>query len=157
MVTEPIYVSEDNLRMIYSPGCCYKRQSGKDYLLFATRYDITLSDAEFVKAGYDRHLLEGVMYSEDNNFEAWFYDHCIKRMVRPVGAMEEFRLSSDAEIRGIAIKALKDRYGVTEADRLSAQMAQVNESISSYAFWTMLATGLSALVALVSCGVSLCK
>lgn len=157
MNTEPIKPSEETLRTIYLPGHCYKRQSDKDYLLFATRYDLALPDVELVKKGYDSHLLRGVMYSTDNNFEAWFYDHCMKRMVRPVGAMEEFRLSSDAEIRGIAIKALKDRYGVTEADRLSAQMAQVNESISSYAFWTMLATGLSALVALVSCGVSLCK
>ena len=157
MNTEPIKVSEEFLRMIYIPGGYNKQKDEKKGLLYATRYDLALSDVEFVKQGYDRNLLDGVMYSPDNNFEAWFYDHCMRRMVRPVGAMEEFRLSSDAEIRGIAIKALKDRYGVTEADRLSAQMAQVNESISSYAFWTMLATGLSALVALVSCGVSLCK
>jgi hypothetical protein len=157
MVNEPIRVSEETLRTVYLPGHCYKRGSDRDYLLFATRYDLTLTDVELVKEGYDRSLLNGVMYLEDNNFEAWFYDHCMKRMVRPVGAMEEFRLSNDAEVRGIAIKALKDRYGVTEADRLSAQMAQVNESISSYAFWTMLAAGLSALAALVSCGASLCK
>ncbi len=157
MSTEPINPGEEFLRMIYIPGGYNKKQADKKGLLYATRYDLVLSDVEFIKQGYDRNLLDGVMYSEDNNFEAWFYDHCMKRMVRPVGAMEEFRLSQDAEIRGIAIKALKDRYGVTEADRLSAQMAQVNESISNYTFWTMLAAGLSALAALVSCAASLCK
>jgi hypothetical protein len=157
MVTEPIRVSEEYLRFIYLPGHCYKRGTDKEYLLYATRYDLTLLDVEFVKEGYDRNLLNGVMYSKDNNFEAWFYDHCMKRMIRPVGAMEEFRQSQDAEIRGIAIKALFDRYGVTEADRLSSRMSDVNESVARYAFWTMMATGLSALAALVSCSASLCK
>lgn len=156
MSTEPIKPSEEFLRMIYFPGGYNKQQDDKKGLLFATRYDLDLSGVEFVKQGYDRKLLEGVMYSEANNFEAWFYDHCMTRMVRPVGAMEEFRQSNDAEIRGIAIKALKDRYGVTEADRLSAQMAEVNKSISLYARLTMIASIVSALAALVSCVVSLC-
>ena len=156
MNNKPIRPSELTLRMIYLPGG-YKQKADKDVLLFSTRYDLVLADIEFVKNGYDSQLLEGVMYSESNNFEAWFYDHCMLRMVRPVGAMEEFRLSSDPEIRGIAIKALKDRYGVSEADRLSAEMAEVNRSISKYAFWTMFATCLSALVALVSCCVALFK
>ena len=156
MNNKPIRPSELILRMIYLPGG-YKRNSDKNVLLYSTRYDLVLADVEFVKKGYDTHLLQGVMYSESSNFEAWFYDHCMLRMVRPVAALEEFRNSSDDEIRGIAIKALKDRYGVTEADRLSAQMAEVNNSISRYAFWTMLATGLSALAALVSCSAALCK
>lgn len=156
MSTEPIKLNDESLRLIYLPGG-YSRKGEKTFLLFATRYDLDLYDIEFVKQGFDRKLLEGVIYSENNNFEAWFYDHCMLRMVRPVGAMEEFIQSRDAEIRGIAIKALRDRYGVTEADRLSAQMAKVNVSISNYTLWTMIATVLSAIVSLVSCVSALCK
>jgi len=149
MNNKPIRPSELTLRMIYLPGG-YKQKADKDVLLFSTRYDLVLADIEFVKNGYDSQLLEGVMYSESNNFEAWFYDHCMLRMVRPVTALEEFRNSADPEIRGIAIKALKDRYGITEADRLSAQMANVNNSIANYTFWTATAAILSAVIALIS-------
>jgi Trm5-related predicted tRNA methylase len=86
----------------------------------------------------------------------------MNREVRPVEALEQFSASESRSIREIAIKALKDRYGILQSDKLNAEMVsltskmvEINQSVANstkLTFWATFATAVIALIALcVSC------
>lgn len=89
------------------------------------------------------------------HFEEWFYAHCMGRQIRPVESLEAFRLSSSSSVKAIAIKALRDRYGITEGDRLDREMAEANASISRSTRQTMLAMWATAVATIVAAAAAL--
>lgn len=101
--------------------------------------DLPLSRVEEVERYYLSLAKPGSSMRHVTHFEEWFYEHCMGRQISPVDSLEAFRLSSSSSVRAIAVKALRDRYGITESERLSREMAEVNKCISRSTRQTMLA------------------
>ena len=109
--------------------------------------DLSLSKVEEVEKYYLSLDKPGSSMRHAIHFEEWFYAHCIGRQIRPVEALEAFRLSNSCSVRAIAIKALKDRYGVSENDRLAKSMADSTRQ-TMWAMWvSAAATVVTALIA----------
>ena len=128
----------------------------------AIYHDVTLSQAEEVEREYAKRAMPGGSSTYLTSFEDWFLEHCMNREVRPVESLEQFSVSESRSIREIAIKALKDRYGILQSDKLNAEMVsltrkmvEVNQSVANstkLTFWSTLAAAVIALIALcVSC------
>jgi hypothetical protein len=134
----------------------------------AIYHDIRLSRAEAVERYFAKRMLPGGSNRHLNSFEDWFYEHCMKREIRPVEALEDFLSSKSRSIRAIATKAMKDRYGVLQSDQLSAELVlltgktveltgktvEINHSVANSTKWIMWATCLSALLSAASLFVS---
>ena len=134
----------------------------------AIYHDIKLSRAEAVERCFGKRMLPGGSSRYLNSFEDWFYEHCMKREIRPVEALEDFLSSKSRSIRAIATKAMKDRYGVLQSDQLSAELValtgktveltgravEINQSVARSTKWIMLATCASTLLSVASLFVS---
>lgn len=134
----------------------------------AIYHDIKLSRAEAVERCFAKRMLPGGSSRYLNSFEDWFYEHCMKREIRPVEALEDFLSSKSRSIRAIATKAMRDRYGVLQSDQLSAELVlltgrtveltgktvEINHSVANSTKWIMWATCLSALLSAASLFVS---
>ncbi len=127
-------------------------------------HDLTLSQAEEVERQFGKRALPGGSSRYLNSFEGWFYEHCMKREIRPVEALEVFLTSKSSSIRAIATKALRERYGVLQSDQLSAELVrltaktveltsrtvEINQAMANSTKWIMVATCLSALLSFAS-------
>jgi hypothetical protein len=134
----------------------------------AIYHDLTLSQAEAVERQFGKRALPGGSSRYLNSFEDWFFEHCMKREIRPVEALEDFLSSKSRSIRAITTKAMRDRYGVLQSDQLSAELVlltgktveltgktvEINHSVANSTKWIMWATCLSALLSAASLFVS---
>ncbi len=117
--------------------------------------DLPLGRVEEVEKYYLSLAKPGSSMRHMTHFEGWFYEHCMGRQVSPVEALESFRLSASSSVRAIAIKALRDRYGITESERQNQEMAEVNKSISHSTRQTMLAMWVTAAATIVAAAAAL--
>jgi hypothetical protein len=126
-------------------------------------HDLTLSQAEAVERQLSKRALPGGSSRYLNSFEDWFFEHCMKRELRPVEALEIFLTSKSSSIRAIAAKAMRDRYGVIQSDKLTEKLIKLtekttasNESIALSTKWIMISTILTMLISLIAL-LSSCK